>query len=232
MWLNHYCKGLSFLCREQSTQIGITNLTNCLNFPRRWQGATYLGEPPVVLGVSEHETGGATGTVLELANEALQRGAQAAARGVELQHRGGPPARERCRQGALFSVPAVHLHHRGTRAPLNAPYSSAGRRGGGGDVAGDEEALREGADGLEEPGELEVAAGAGAGARRWDRIRAPRPFEADEGRRLAGGAHLRWMAGGGGGVNGLAEGRCEAHGHFVLVFFVVAEVTGTRAVSD
>lgn len=161
MWLNHYCKGLSFLCREQSTQIGITNLTNCLNFPRRWQGATYLGEPPVVLGVSEHETGGATGTVLELANEALQRGAQAAARGVELQHRGGPPARERCRQGALFSVPAVHLHHRGTRAPLNAPYSSAGRRGGGGDVAGDEEALREGADGLEEPGELEVAAGAG-----------------------------------------------------------------------
>ena len=48
------------------------------------KGGTHLRETPVVLGVSEHEAGGTTGTVLELAHEALQRGAQAAARGVEL----------------------------------------------------------------------------------------------------------------------------------------------------
>lgn len=52
--------------------------------------------------------------------------------------------------------------------------------------------MRDGADGLEEPGALEVAAGAWAGARARIKARAPRPLEADEGRGFCGGAHLLW----------------------------------------
>jgi hypothetical protein len=74
--------------------------------------APHLGEPPVVLGVGDHEAGPPAGAALEPAHEPLQRRAQAGPRGVELQHGRFPPARQR---------PLLSLR-RQSGAPLPHPH--------------------------------------------------------------------------------------------------------------
>lgn len=184
---------------------------------QNWQEAPHLGHPPVVLGVGEHEPGRTPGLLLQLPHETLQRRAEAAPRRVELEHRGGPPAGQRRRQGPLLHVPAVRLHLRGPGdSPPSPPPRSASPGGGGGgrrEVAGDDEALREGADGFEEPGELEVSAGARARARLG--VGVPRPLEADEGRGLRRGAHIRRVGSRRRGHDGGTRERARAEEIFV-----------------
>jgi hypothetical protein len=102
----------------------------------------------------------------ELAHEALQQRAEAAPRRVELEQCGRLPAHQRRRKRTLLHVPAVRLRRRGSGVTPPEPRPMAAACGGGGwggEVAGNEEALSDGADGIEEPGELEVTAGAWLG---------------------------------------------------------------------